>query len=85
MAQYFENLLVVNQMAGEASNQGYGFVAHCFDKVLRLIPMIKHVVCYAAAPNGMNGQPVVIVQGAAVELQIAHVAYNAFVTVAREE
>ena len=32
VAQYFENLLVVNQMAGKAANQGYGFVAYRFDK-----------------------------------------------------
>lgn len=85
MAQYFENLLVVNQVAGEAADQSYGFMAHRFDKVLRFVPMIEHVVRYAAAPNGMDGQSVGIVQGSAVEFQIAYIAHNAFVAVAREE
>lgn len=62
MAQYFENLLVVNQVAGEAADQSYGFMAHRFDKVLRFVPMIEHVVRYAATPNGMDGQSVGIVQ-----------------------
>ena len=81
MEKCLANLFVVHDVPGEAADERHFLRAHCLDERLRVVPELEHVVGDAAAPDGMHGLALRVVEHLAVEGEVAHVAYAARVAV----
>ena len=75
--QHREDLLVVDDMSREAADERNALGAHGINELLRLVPMIDHVVRHAASPYRIDALSGAIAQNLAVEGQIAYVGYRA--------